>query len=103
MTDNTIYVSLGKKRYVGGTVTELTGKDISGDTFTVAMGTGNEVPPATGWVAPSVNTAGATSASRVLKLLIDNTFPLGTFWCWANITDNPEIEPVVLSGPHVLA
>jgi len=99
MTYSPIFVSLGKKRYVGGTITEDNGKDISGATYTMALGASGETPPSTGWVTPSVNIAGATSASRVLKLLIDNTTPVGTYWVWANVVDNPEIEPVVLQGP----
>jgi hypothetical protein len=98
-----IYVSLGKKRYVGGTVTEVNAKDISGDTFTIALGLDRTIPPSTGWVAPSVNTVGATNASRILKLLVDNTTPLGTYWVWCTVTDNPEIEPLVLQGPVVVA
>ena len=98
---STIYVSLGKKRYVGGTITELTGKDISTATFTIALGTDPVTPPPT-FAAPDVNLAGATSASRVLKKLVDNTVTAGTYYVWANIADSPEIEPVVLQGPVVV-
>lgn len=97
-----IYVSLGKKRYVGGTVTELYGKDISGDTFTIALGSSSTIPPTTGWVAP-VSTVGATSAQRILKLLVDNTTTLGTYWVWVNVVDSPEIEPLVVQGPITVA
>lgn len=97
-----IFVSLGKKRYVGGTITEDAGADISGDTFTIALGTSKTTPP-TAWVTPSVNTVGATTASRVLKLLIDNTTAVGTYYVWANIVDTPEIEPVLLQGPIEVA
>ena len=93
-----IYVSLGKKRYVGGTITELNGKDISTATFTIALGVDSSIPPTT-FVAPDVSTIGATNASRVLKKLIDSTTAPGTYYVWANILDSPEIEPVVLQGP----
>ena len=99
---STIYVSLGKKRYVGGTITELNGKDISAATFTIALGTDGTIPPAT-FTTPDVNTVGATTASRVLKKLIDASTPPGTYFVWANILDSPEIEPVVLQGPVVVA
>jgi hypothetical protein len=99
----TIYVSQGMKQYVGGTVTETTGKDISAATFTVALGVSQTVPPVTGWVAPSVSTVGTTDESRILKLLVTNTTPTGTFWVWATITDNPEVEPLVLQGPIIIA
>lgn len=96
-----IYVTLGKKRYVGGTITELTGKDISGATFTIALGADSSIPPTT-FVTPDVSTIGTTNASRVLKKLIDVTTAPGTYYVWANIADSPEIEPVVLQGPVVV-
>lgn len=99
---STIYVSQGMKRYVGGTVTETTGKDISGATFVVALGADNVTPPGS-WVSPSVNIQGATVAARVLKLLIDTSTAPGQYFIWARITDNPEIEPVLLDGPIAVA
>jgi hypothetical protein len=98
-----IFVSLGKKRYVGGTITETTGKDISGATFTIALGPSGYTPPAAGWVAPDVSTAGATSAQRIVKLLVTNTTPPGVYFAWANIVDSPEIEPILLQGPFTVA
>jgi hypothetical protein len=95
---SSIYVTLGKKRYVGGTITELTGKDISTATFTIALGTDSSIPP-TVFTAPDVSTIGTTNASRVLKKLIDSSTLPGTYYVWANILDSPEIEPVVLQGP----
>ncbi len=107
-----IYASQGKKRLVGGTVTEVTGKDISGDVFTIALGLSNTAPPTTGWSAPTVNQAGAglplpnmfgvtipASAQRVLLLLVDSTVSAGIYHVWANIMDSPEVEPVWLAGP----
>ena len=96
-----IYVTLGKKRYVGGTITEVNGKDISTATFTIALGVDSSIPP-TVFVAPDVNTIGTTNASRVLKKLIDSSTAPGTYYVWANILDSPEIEPVVLQGPVVV-
>lgn len=93
-----IYVTLGKKRYVGGTITELTGKDISAATFTIALGTDSSIPPVA-FVTPDVSTIGTTNASRVLKKLIDATTAPGTYYVWANVLDFPEIEPLVLQGP----
>jgi hypothetical protein len=92
-----IYVTSGAARYVGGTVTEVTGKDISADTFT--MGLSHISTPPTVWVAPSVSTAGATLNIRTLKLLVTNTTLPGTYWVWAKIVDSPEIEPIILQGP----
>ncbi|TFD74747.1 hypothetical protein [Cryobacterium fucosi] len=95
-----IYVSTGAARYVGGTVTETTGKDITLATFLVGLGS-ISTPP-TVWVAPSVNVQGATVAVRILKLLVTNTTPAGTYYCWAKITDTPEVEPLILQGPIVV-
>jgi hypothetical protein len=99
---STIYVSKGMKRYVGGTITETTGKDITGATFQVALGSDNVTPP-TAWVTPSVNTQGGTTADRVLKLLVDSSTTVGTYFVWAKVADNPEIEPLLLDGPVVVA
>lgn len=104
ITRTPIFVSLGKKRYVGGTVTEKDGNDISGDTFTVALGTSNTIPPSSGWVVPGVNQAGkGGSSTRLLLFLVDNNVDPGVYWIWANIVDNPEIEPLVLDGPITVA
>jgi hypothetical protein len=107
-----IFISQGKTRYVGGTITDELGHDISGDTYTVALGLSNAIPPTGGWVAPDVNTVGSGgTSSRQLLQLVTATTTLGTgtvtpgttVWSWGNIVDTPEIEPFVLSGPHVLA
>ena len=101
---STIYVTLGKKRYVGGTITELYGKDISSAVLTIALGTDATIPPANAnFVTPDVNTTGATNASRVIKKLVDSTTAPGTYFVWANISDSPEIEPIVLQGPITVA
>lgn len=102
MTTRAIYVTKGAKRYVGGTVTETTGKDISGATFTIALGTDAKVPPAS-IVGIPVSAAGATSASRVLKMLVDNTVTVGTYYCWVKVVDSPEIEPIMIQGPITVA
>jgi hypothetical protein len=99
---STIYVSEGMKRYVGGTVTEATGKDISSATFQVALGADNIVPP-TSWVAPSVSAQGATVADRKVLLLVDSSTTVGTYFVWAKVADTPEIEPLLLDGPIVVA
>lgn len=101
----TIYVSQGMKQYVGGTITELTGKDITGATFQIALGTSLTVPP-TSWSTPDVSDPGTgpktlkdgtvipATAQRILKILIAAQ-AVGTYYVWAKISDNPEIEPVV--------
>jgi hypothetical protein len=99
----TIFVSDGMKQYVGGTITETTGKDITGATFQIALGADNVTPP-TVWVTPSVNIQGTTVAARVLKLLVDSSTTAGTYFVWAKINDNPEIEPQLLDpDPIVVA
>jgi hypothetical protein len=89
-----IFVSQGKKRYVGGLVSAVNDDgvpvDITGDTFTIALG-----------VSPSVSVA--VGLKRRIKLLVDNTTPLGNYYVWGNVVDNPEIEPLVLQGPVVVS
>jgi hypothetical protein len=111
-----IYVSSGFKRLVGGTITEITGKDISADTFTIALGSSGTTPPSSGWVTPTTNTIGAglplpnqygvaipAVAQRIVLLLVDNATSLGTYHVWGKIPDSPEIEPVWLAGPITVA
>lgn len=112
-----IYVSQGFKRLVGGTVTASDGHDISGDTFTIALGPDGKTPPAAGsFVAPTLNTVGPglpmpnkygvtipATAQRILLLLVDNNTTAGTYHVWAKVPDTPEIEPVWLAGPITVA
>ena len=95
-----LYVGAGQKHYVGGTITETNGADISADPILVALGQYSTPPDKTSATTPSSDTQGATTATRVVKLLIDNTTPAAVNqYIWAWITDNPEIEPLRLDGP----
>lgn len=94
MGDQVIKVSIGGARYVGGTITETTGKDISADTVQVALGTATT--PGT-WQTPDVITANVSSVT--VKYLVTNAVTPGVYYVWAKITDTPEIEPFVLDGP----
>ena len=111
-----IYVSKGFKRLVGGTITEKTGKDISADSFQIALGSSATVPPTSGWADPTVSSQGPgeprpnrygvdipAAAQRVVLLLVDNSTPLGTYHVWAKIPDMPEVEAVWLAGPITVA
>jgi hypothetical protein len=97
----TILASAGEKQYVGGTVTELTGKDISAATFQIALGD-IAIPPTT-WSTPDVSVAGASAAQRVVKLLASSTTAPGTYWVWVRISDNPEVKPLIVQGPVTIA
>lgn len=100
MGSHTIHVSLGEISYVGGTITETTGKDITAATIVMALGTYSTPPAKTVGRAPDSDQPGATTASRVVKLLIDNSYqPTSGQYVWGWITDAPEIEPVRLDGP----
>ena len=115
----TIFASQGYKRLVGGTVTEKSGKDISGDTLLIALGTSGTVPPtaaSSAWVTPTVNTAGPgiplpnvygilipATAQRIVLLLVDSSTSAGVYHVWAKVPDSPEIEPVWLAGPITVA
>lgn len=101
MPAQTINVTAGQARYVGGTVTEQTGKDISNDTIVMALGPSNTTPPArTAGKSPDSDDAQDDKATRVVKLLIGAGYqPASDVYCWAWITDSPEIEPLCLDGP----
>lgn len=88
----TIWVSKGKRQYVGGVVREGTGKNIQGATFTIGLGDESE-PPDT-FVTPSLSEQGATEAERRVRLLVAAPTAPGTYWCWINVEDDPEILPV---------
>jgi hypothetical protein len=102
MDSVTIIVSAGAKRYVGGTITEKTGKDISGATFQISLG--SESLPGRTWLTPDSSVPGDTNASRIVKYLVSSTTPSGlvrpgTYWAWVRVTDTPEIEPLRVQGP----
>lgn len=104
MPKKTIYVSLGEAEYVGGTITETTGKDISAAPVLVALGGYDPPPSLTDAVAPDVNESGGSTASRTVKMLIDNTItPVADVWLWVWLTDDPEVVPLRLDGPITVA
>lgn len=99
----TIYLSNtvpASKEYVGGTITETTGKNISGATFKIGLSASISIPPAT-YLTPDISVQGTTTADRVVKLLIDNSFAPGTWYVWVNIADTPEVLPFMIQGPVV--
>lgn len=92
-----IYVTTqGEKIYVGGDVKDETGQDISTATIVVGLSTDSAVPPSTSEV-PGVDEELSPNERRV-KILIDNTRSPGTYWAWARITDNPEVDWVRLTN-----
>ena len=82
-----IHVSKGEQRYAGGLIEETTGKDISGATYQVSLGSATS--PGTG-EAPGLNTAGTGNNTRRVGKLINNTVPPGRYWVWVHIGDTPE-------------
>lgn len=100
----TIHVTQGEKRYVGGTITETSGQDISGDTIVMALGSYSTPPNATDGKAPDSDEQGTTIAERVVKLLIDDSYqPATQMYAWGWITDAPEVAPVRLDGPFTIS
>ena len=88
----TVRVSAGDQVYAGATITELTGKDISGDTIVLALLRTGEFPDAnTAEVTPDVDENPAP-AKRLVKMLITDDVDLGTYQLWGRITDTPERE-----------
>jgi hypothetical protein len=88
----TVRVTAGDQVYVGGTITELTGKDISGDTIVLALLPLSTRPDAdTTGTAPDVDES-PTPAQRVVKMLITDTTAVGNYQLWGRINDTPERE-----------
>lgn len=89
----TIRSSAGGKRYLTATITETTGKDITGDTYVVSLG--SYTAPGT-WTAATPTTV-TTSQVKVAVLVgsggtLDPT--AGDYWLWVKVADNPEVEPI---------
>ena len=93
----TIYVSAGGQQYVGGTITETTGKDISLAACLIGLSDSPGIPP-TIWQTPDVDTKGDTTASRVIKMLITSTVAAGLYFCWVKTVDVPEVLPMMVQG-----
>lgn len=85
----TIRVSDGAVEYSWPmTITATDGDDITADTVQVSLGTYSD--PAT-WVTPVITRP--TPSSATVKLLIDDTTPVGTYWLWCKVSDSPEVVP----------
>lgn len=95
-----VLISAGAVKYVGGTITDVNGVDISAGIFQISLGSDKD--PGT-WLTPDVSVAGATNASRVVKLLVSSSNPAGlqrgTYWAWVRVTTTPETEPLRVQGP----
>lgn len=84
----TIAASIGAVEYTWPfTITETTGKDISGDAAQISLGTYAAPGP---WVTGVVTRP--TPASVVVKLLVSGVAP-GTYYVWGRVTDSPEVVP----------
>lgn len=86
----TIRASVGEAEYLSAVITETTGKTITGDTFTLSLGTYDA--PAT-WTPPDV-TQTITASSVRLKLLVGAGGTVNptanTYWLWVRVADAPE-------------
>lgn len=97
----TIQVTAGAVEYVGGTVKEKFGKNISAATIVMALGASPSDAP-DDWVAPTTTTAGGSPAERIVRLEVSSSTPPGSYWCWVKITDAPEILPRVFEGQIIV-
>lgn len=97
----TIWISKGRASYVGGTITAA--EDISTATLLIGLSTSRDEPPAlNAMVTPDITTEGATGAVQEILLTV-NLATATTFgfeagddvYCWGNVADNPENEPVL--------
>jgi hypothetical protein len=89
-----VLATAGESEYVGGTVTETTGKNITTATYQMALGS---IDRPGAWENPSVSAVGPEgNHTRVLKLLIgaNVSTPNGEYYVWAKITDTPEVNAV---------
>lgn len=87
-----IAVSLGAVEYTWPlTITESTGKDITGVTIELSLGT-LAAPGA--WSPPSLDTS-VDASTRTVQLLVDSSLEVepGDYWLWSKITDFPEVAP----------
>lgn len=95
-----VIISAGAVKYVGGTITDVNGTDISASTFQVSLGSATDPGP---WQTPDVSVAGTTNAQRVVKMLVSSSNPTGvirgTYYCWVRVSSSPEIEPLRVQGP----
>lgn len=93
-TDQTIRLSAGALEYTFPlTITEKTGKDISGDTITLSLGTFNA--PGDTWLTPDVDQPQDVKSQRVVQLYIGTTVKPdpGVYFLWSKVTDTPEVSP----------
>lgn len=92
--DRIILKSSGATEYVGGVITETTGKNISA--ATVQMALGSATVPGT-FAAPSTDTSGPVNVRKVTMLVgtTPNT-PKGEYWVWVKVTDTPEVTTLRL-------
>ena len=89
MADRIIQKSTGAVEYVGGTITEDTGRDISAATVRLSLGSATD---AGAWVAPAQDTSGPLNVRKVTMLVgagSANT-PKGEYWVWAKVIDTSE-------------
>lgn len=96
MSHTEIFISSGAARYVGGTVTEVNGADISTATYQISLGSFDR--PGSTWLTPDISTVGTSVAQRIVKYLVSASTPAGiqpgTYWVWIKVTDASEIEPI---------
>ena len=98
----TVRVSAGDKVYAGGTITETTGKDITGATIMLALLTlGTNPDESTTGSLPDDDESPSPS-QRTVKMLITDAVAPGAYQLWARITDNPETEWVRLVAVNTI-
>jgi hypothetical protein len=91
----TIWVSKGAAEYIGGTVTETTGADITEASFEIGLSS-TATPPDTFSTPDDVDNP--TPSTATVKLLVDDSTEPGTYTCWVRVTDNPEVLPLRIPG-----
>ena len=93
MKTKVINVTDGMREYIGGTVTERFGANISDTVFQVGLGGYDQEHLPDIWTSPDLDSS-PTSSKRKIDKLIDGSAPLGVHYLWIRVQDNPEIIPL---------
>ncbi|WP_243063172.1 hypothetical protein [Humibacter sp. RRB41] len=86
----TVRVTAGDEVYVGGTITEENGADITSATIVLALVSSKPTADTSG-SEPDVDESPEPS-QRLVKMLVPDTTPVGVYQLWGRIVDTPERE-----------
>jgi hypothetical protein len=105
MMHTEILISAGARKYIGGTITESSGLDISGLDYKISLGSADR--PGATWLTPDTSVSpGGNNWQRTVKYLVTSTTPAGvipgTYYVWIKVTAAQEIDPLRIPGEVVI-